>query len=184
MGDLPQAVLNYLRAGDLKAAAELELRLENREKAAWLFSRSGQHGRAAELLEALDQFEAAAGQYEKAGYREKAAFLYVKAGLHMLAAPIFEKLIETAGKETDGSFRSEGDRSAVHKYHRYCGELYLKSGHPAKAAPHFEAALLPDQAAEAWKVAGQPEKAADILPARSGRRGLEGPAGGRRDLCR
>ncbi|HXH29042.1 MAG TPA: protein kinase [Candidatus Polarisedimenticolia bacterium] len=163
MSDLPSASLYYLKAGDLKAAGEVELRLDNKEKAAWLFSRSGQHQRAAELFESLEQYQAAAEQYERGGFKEQAALLNVKAGRHVMAAQQFEALIASLGKDGPGSFRSESDRAARGRYHRYCGELYLKAEEPVKAAAHFEAAQLLEQAAEAWRQAGEPEKAADIL---------------------
>ncbi len=163
MGDLPSASLHYLKAGDLKAAGEIELRLENRDKAAYMFMRAGEHARSAELLEDLGKFKEAAVQCHKAGYPEKGALLFVKAGLHLEAAHAFETLIAAAGKEDAAGFRPESERASLLKYHRFCGELYLKIDQGKKAAPHFEAALLPEQAAEAWQRAGQPEKAADLL---------------------
>jgi eukaryotic-like serine/threonine-protein kinase len=163
MSDLPSASLYYLKAGNLKAAGEVELRLENREKAAWMFSRSGQHQRAAELFEGLEQYEAAAEQCDKGGFKEKSALLNVKAGRHLVAARQFEALISSIGRDATGGFRSESDRAALGRYHRYSGELYLKAEEPVKAAAHFEAAQLLEQAAEAWRQAGEPEKAADIL---------------------
>ncbi len=162
MGDLPSASLYYLKAGDLKTAGEMELRQGNREKAAWMFSRGGEHTRAAELLEGLEKYEEAAQQYDKGGFREKAALNYVKAEKHMTAALLFEGLIAGA-REEPGSFHSEAERSSLLRYHRFCGELFTRAGVPARAAPHFEAALMSEQAAEAWRGAGQPEKAADIL---------------------
>ena len=163
MGDLPSAALYHLKAGDLKASGEIEIRLDNRDKAAHLLSLAGEHARAAELLDSLDQFEAAAVQYDKGGFREKAALLYVKGGKNLAAAHLFEKLIESAGNDDQGGFRSEAERASLLRYHRYCGELFMKAEQPKKAAPHFEAALLSEQAAEAWRRAGNVEKAADIL---------------------
>ncbi len=162
MGDLPSASLYYLKAGDLKAAGEVELRQENREKAAWMFSRGGEHARAAEIFEALGEFESAADQYDKGGFAEKAALLYVRAGKHMTAALLFERLI-AAGAEEPGSYRSESERAGILRYHRYCGELFVKAGVPSRGAPHLETALLYEQAADAWRLAGQIDKAADIL---------------------
>jgi len=163
MGDLAAASLYYLKAGDLKAAGEAELRQNNKEKAAWMFSRAGQHQRAAELLESIDQPEAAAAEFDKGGFRDRAALLYVKAGKHMVAARLFEALIQAGSKSGSESYQSESDRSLLAKYHRYCGELYFKAEQGAKAAPHFEKAQMLDQAAEAWKQAGEMEKAADLL---------------------
>jgi len=163
MGDLPAASLHYLKAGDLKAAGEIELRLENLDKAAYMFMRAGEHNRAAELFEELGKFKEAAVQFHKAGYPEKGAMLFVKAGLHIEAAHAFESLIANAAKDDSREYRSDSDRAILLKYHRFCGELYLKIDQGEKAAPHYEAALLPEQAAEAWKRAGQAEKAADIL---------------------
>ncbi|HEU4403325.1 MAG TPA: protein kinase, partial [Candidatus Polarisedimenticolia bacterium] len=163
MGDLPSASLYYLKAGDLRAAGEIELRQENREKAAMMFRRAGDHIKAAELYDALDLFEAAAEQYDKGGFREKAALLYVKAGKHLAAASLFQALIEAAKRDEPGNFRTESELASLLKYHRYCGELLLKADQPERAAPHFEAALLPEQAAYAWQRAGQVEKAADIF---------------------
>src|SRR6267142_6116759 len=163
MGDLPNAALFYLKSGDLAAAGEIELKQDNREKAAWMFNKAGQYARAAELLEALDQFAAAADNYRKGGFRDKAAILYVKAGKEALAASIFEELIEELTRQEVGGFRSEAERAMLLKYHRYCGELHMKLDRPEKAAPHFELALMYDQAAEAWQRAGHTEKAADIL---------------------
>ena len=163
MGDLQAASLCYLKAGDLKAAGEIELRLENREKAAWMFSRSGQHTLAAEVFEALEQYDSAADHYEKGGYPEKAAMLFVKGGKHLKATSLFEKLIDAAGKDDPGSFRAESEKSSLLRYHRYCGELLMKVEKPERAAVHFEAAHLLEQAATAWRQAGKAEKAADIL---------------------
>ncbi len=163
MGDLPNASLCYLKSGDLVAAGEIELKQDNREKAAWMFNKAGQFARAAELLESLDQFAAAADNYRKGGFRDKAAFLYVKAGKEALAASLFEELIEELARNEPGGFRSEAERAMLLKYHRYCGELYSKIERCEKAAPHFELALMADQAAEAWRRAGHAEKAADLL---------------------
>ncbi len=163
MGDLPNAARYYLKAGDLAAAGEVELKQDNRDKAAWMFTRAGQYGRAAELLESLDQFEAAAENYRKGGIRDKAASLYVKAGKETLAAAIYEELIEEMGRQEPGGFRSEAERSLILKHHRCCAELLSKLGRPEEAAPHFEQALLYDEAAEAWRRAGHAERAADIL---------------------
>ncbi|HKB06979.1 MAG TPA: protein kinase [Candidatus Polarisedimenticolia bacterium] len=163
MGDLPNAALFYLKSGQLSAAGEIELKQDNREKAAWMFNKAGQYARAAELLEGLDQFAAAAENYRKGGFRDKAAILYVKAGKEALAASIFEELIEELTRQEPGGYRSEAERSMLLKYHRYCGELHMKTDRPEKAAPHFELALMNDQAAEAWRRAGHTEKAADIL---------------------
>ncbi len=163
MEDLPNAALYYLKAGDLAAAGEVELKQDNREKAAWMFNKAGQYARAAELLETVDQFAAAAENYRKGGFRDKAAILYVKAGKEALAASIFEELIEELSRQEPGGFRSEAERAMLLKYHRYCGELHAKLERPDKAAPHFELALMYDQAAEAWRRAGHAEKAADIL---------------------
>ncbi|MGH9797065.1 MAG: protein kinase domain-containing protein, partial [Candidatus Polarisedimenticolia bacterium] len=163
MGDLSAASLYHLKAGDLAAAAEIELRLDRRDKAAWYLSRAGQHQKAAELFEALEQYEAAADHWEKAGFREKAAILYVKAGKNRIAAGLFEKLIEDLAKVEPGHVHTDSERSALLKFHRFCGELYQRNGEPSKAAPHFEAALLPEPAAEAWSKAGEAEKAADIM---------------------
>ena len=163
MGDLPNAALYYLKTGDLEAAGETELKQGNRDKAAWMFNKAGKYGRAAELFESIDQFAAAAENYRKGGFRDKAAILYVKAGKEALAASIFEELIEELSRQEPGGFRSEAERSMLLKYHRYCGELHAKLDRPDQAAPHFELALMYDQAAEAWRRAGHAEKAADIL---------------------
>jgi serine/threonine protein kinase/tetratricopeptide (TPR) repeat protein len=162
MGDLASASLYYLKAGDLKAAGEMELRQENKEKAAWMFSRGREHARAAELFESLEQHEKAAEQYDKGGFAEKAALLYVRAEKHMTAALLFERLIAAASGDDPGGYRSDADRNALLRYHRFCGELFVKAGVPARAAPHFEAALMPEQAANAWHLTGQVEKAADL----------------------
>src|SRR5207245_9260618 len=86
MDDLPHAYRYYRNAGDMTAAGEVELKQDNREKAAWMFNKAGQYTRAAELLEALDQYAAAADNYRKGGFRDKAAILYVKGGKEALAA--------------------------------------------------------------------------------------------------
>jgi len=163
MGDLPEASLYYLKAGDLRAAAEIELRQENRDKAAWMFSRCGQHVRAAEQFEALEQYEAAAQQYERAGFSEKAAMFYVKSDRPLVAAGLFETLIAALEGQGPGAPLSESERASLLRYHRYCGELQQKGGEPQRAAPHFEAALMMEQAARAYREAGQIEKAVDIL---------------------
>jgi len=163
MGDLPNASLYYLKAGDLTAAGEVELKLDNREKAAWMFNKCGQFTRAAELLEALEQYAEAAINYRRGGFKDKAAILYVKAGKEPLAAALFEELIEELSRQEPGGFRSESERAMLLKYHRYCGELQMKLNRPDEAGPHFELALMYDQAAEAWRRAGHAEKAADIL---------------------
>ncbi len=163
MGDLPNASLYYLKAGDLTAAGEVELKLDNREKAAWMFNKCGQYARAAELLESLDQYAEAAINYRRGGFKDKAAILYVRAGKEALAASLFEELIEELSRQEPGGFRSESERAMLLKYHRYCGELQMKLNRPDQAAPHFELALMYDQAAEAWRRAGHAEKAADIL---------------------
>jgi serine/threonine protein kinase len=163
MGDLASASLYYLKAGDIQAAAGIEIRLEHPEKAAWFFTRAGQYVKAAEILESIDQLDAAAEQYDRGGYRDKAAILYVRAGKHRLAADLFEKLIEKLEREGRDHHLSESDRIALTKYHRYCGELYLKEGEARRAAPHFEAAHMDDQAAGAWRQANEPEKAANLL---------------------
>jgi len=162
MGDLPSASLFYLKAGDLKACGDMEIRQGNREKAAWMLSRGRDHARAAEILEELGKFDDAAQQYDKGGFAEKAALLYVRAERHMTAALLFERLISAAG-EGGESYRSEAERANLTRYHRFSGELFTRAGVPARAAPHFEAALLYEQAAEAWRGAGQPERAADLL---------------------
>ena len=163
MGDFTSASMHYLKAGDLKAAADIELRLENRDRAAWLYSRAGQHARAADIFESLDQFASAAEACEKAGYAERAGLLYVKAGHHQSAVRMFESLIAAAEAHSKEAFRSEEDLATIVRYHRYCGELLMRLAQPAVAAPHFEAALLLEPAAQAWKQAGQTEKAAEIL---------------------
>jgi serine/threonine protein kinase len=163
MGDLAEAALYFLKAGDLAAAGEIEFRLGNRDKAAWLFSRARQHLRAAEVFESLDQLEAAASEREKGGYFEIAAALYARAGKPLLAARIFESLLTQAARRGPEAIQFEHEKSTLVRYHRYCGELLLKGQEPAAAAPHLEAALLLDQAAEAWRLAGQVEKAADLL---------------------
>ena len=163
MGDLPEASLYYLKAGDLRASAEIELRQGNRDKAARMFSRCGQHVRAAEQFEALEQYEAAAHQYERAGFGEKAAMFYVKADRPLIAAGLFEKLIAALEGQGPGAPLSESERASLLRYHRYCGELQQKGGEPQRAAPHFEAALMMEQAARAYREAGQIEKAVDIL---------------------
>jgi serine/threonine protein kinase/tetratricopeptide (TPR) repeat protein len=161
MGDLASASLYYLKAGDLKAAGEMELRQENKEKAAWMFSRGGDHIRAADLLESLEQYEKAAEQYDKGGFIEKAALMYVRSEKHMTAALLFERLI-AAGRDETGAYRSEAERASLLRYHRFCGELFVKAGVPVRGAPHFETALMSEQAANAWHLAGQVEKAADL----------------------
>jgi serine/threonine protein kinase len=163
MGDLTEAARYYFKAGDLAAAGEIEQRLGNRDKAAWMFNRAGQHARAAELFEALGQLEAAAEARGKGGFHEQAGMLFARAGKHLPAAQVFERLIAEAGRDEPGGFRSESEKAAIFKYHRYCGELYMRAQQPLQAAPHLEEALLLDQAAEAWRLAGNAEKAADIL---------------------
>ncbi len=163
MGDLPSASLYHLKAGDLRAAGEVELRLENREKAAYYLIRARQHQRAAELLEELEQHDKAAKQYEQAGFTEKAALLYVRAGQHIKAAVLFEGLIDDLERSEPGSHQSEADRANLARYHRYCGELLQKAGRNERAAGHFEGALMMEQAAAAWRAAGEVEKATDIL---------------------
>ncbi|HYV84644.1 MAG TPA: protein kinase [Patescibacteria group bacterium] len=164
MGDLPSASLHYLKAGDLRAAADIEIRLDNRDKAAWLYSRAGQHARAAELFEALDQFEAAAESCERGGFADRAALLYVKAGRRFDAVRLFEGMIQAAEAAAGpGSFQSEAERALLVRWHRHSGELLMKMGQPARAAAHFEAAHLLEPAAQAWKQAGEAEKAAEIL---------------------
>jgi serine/threonine protein kinase len=163
MGDLASASLHYLKAGDLRAAADVELRLENRDKAAWLYSRAGHHARAAELFEALDQWIPAAESLERAGAGDKAAFLYMKGGQPFHAVRLFEALIQGATGSGSAAFQSEAEKADVVRWHRLCGELHMKLGKPLPAAPHFEAALLMDQAAQAWRKGGEAEKAAEIL---------------------
>jgi serine/threonine protein kinase len=163
MGDLPSASLHYLKAGDLRAAGDIELRQDNRDKAAWLYSRAGQHARAAELFEALDQFEAAAESCEKGGFTDRAAILYVKAGRRFDAVRLFESMIEAVENAGPGAFQSEAEKSTLVRWHRHSGELLMKMGQPARAAAHLEAAHLLEPAAQAWKQAGEAEKAAEIL---------------------
>ncbi|HKQ96402.1 MAG TPA: hypothetical protein VJV75_00860, partial [Candidatus Polarisedimenticolia bacterium] len=163
MGDLPEAALYFLKAGDLAASADVEFRLGNKDKAAWLFSRGQQHLRAAEIFESLNHLEAAAVAREKGGYHEMAAALYARAGKSLQAARIYKTLLFHANMQGPEAFRSESDKAAIVRYNRYCGEHLLKGGDPAGAAPHFEAALMLDQAAEAWRLGGQVEKAADVL---------------------
>ncbi len=163
MGDLPSASLHYLKAGDLRAAADIELRQDNRDKAAWLYSRAGQHARAAELFEALDQFEAAAESCEKGGFTDRAALLYVKAGRRFDAVRLFESMIQAVENAGPGSFQSEAEKATLVRWHRHSGELLMKMGQPARAAAHLEAAHLLEPAAQAWKQAGEAEKAAEIL---------------------
>src|SRR3989442_15352449 len=115
-----------------------------------MFNKAGQYARAAELLEALDQFAAAAENYRKGGFRDKAAILYVKAGKEALAASIFEELIEELSRQEPGGFRSEAERSMLLKYHRYCGELHMKLDRPDQTAQHFDPTLLYYQWAEDW----------------------------------
>ncbi|HYV17759.1 MAG TPA: protein kinase [Verrucomicrobiae bacterium] len=163
MGDLASASLHYLKAGDLRAAADVELRSENRDKAAWLYSRAGLFSKAAELFEAMDQDEPAAENYERSGAKGKAALLYVRAGQPAHAVRLYEELIAAGMQAGPESMQTEGERADLARWHRQCGELQVKIGQPAKAAPHFEAALLMDQAAEAWRKAGEAEKAAEIF---------------------
>ncbi|MCZ6696307.1 MAG: protein kinase [Acidobacteria bacterium] len=163
MGDLQSASLYFLKAGDLNAAGEIELRLENREKAAYLFTRGRHHQRAGEVLEELEKPSEAAEQFKKAGQTEKAAILFVRAGEHLEAAGLFKQLIERMDQAEPGSYQSESEKANVGRYHRYCGELYLNIGQSEEAAGHFEAAQLLEEAAMAWRAAGQVEKAADIL---------------------
>ena len=163
MGDLTNASVYYTKAGDLTAAGEIELKQDNREKAARMFNKAGQYARAAELFESLDQHVAAAVNYKKGGFKDKAAILFVKGGQEAVAASIYEELIADLARQEPGGFRSEAERAKLMKYHRCCGELYLKLQRPEEAGPHFELALMPDQAAEAWRRAGHAEKAADIL---------------------
>jgi serine/threonine-protein kinase len=163
MGDLASASLHYLKAGDLRAAADVELRQENRDKAAWLYSRAGHHARAAELFEALDQWIPAAESLEKAGAGDKAAFLYMRGGQPFHAVRLFEALIQGATASGSAAFQNEAEKADVVRWHRLCGELHTKLGKPLVAAPHFEAALLMDQAAQAWRKGGEAEKAAEIL---------------------
>jgi len=163
MGEFPSASLHYLKAGDLKAAADIELRQENRDKAAWLYRRAGQHMKAAEIFELLDQHEPAAQSWEAAGLPDRAGLLYVKGGKYHEAVRVFESLIASAERSSEEPLRGESERASLVRWHRYCGELLMKMERPSQAAPHLEAALLLDQAAQAWKQAGQPEKAAEIL---------------------
>jgi serine/threonine protein kinase/tetratricopeptide (TPR) repeat protein len=164
MGDMQSASLYYLKGGDLGAAGEIEVRLENLEKAAYLFTRGRQHQRAGEIFEELESYELAAEQYQRAGYPEKAALLYVRAEQHLKAAVIFEELIQHASSKSEpGSFQSEAEKGNISRYHRYCGELLVSVGQHETAAVHFEAALLMEEAALAWRAAGHVEKAADIL---------------------
>jgi len=163
MGDLASASLHYLKAGDLRAAADIELRLENKDKAAWLYSRAGLCTRAAELFEALDQPEQAAENLERSGAKERAALLYVRAGQPAHAVRLFEALIAAAAQSGPESMLTEGERAELSRWHRLCAELMVKVGRPRDAAPHFEAALLMEQAAQAWRKAGEPEKAAEIF---------------------
>ncbi|MEE9472317.1 MAG: protein kinase [Gemmatimonadota bacterium] len=163
MGDLQACSLYHLKGGDLMAAGEIEIRLENREKAAYLFTRGRHHKRAAEVLEELDKPRDAAEQYKKAGQTEKAAIMFVRAGEHLEAAGLFKRLIEQIDSAEPGSIQSESEKASVARYHRYCGELFLNIGQSEEAAGHFEAAQLLEEAALAWRAAGQVEKAADIL---------------------
>jgi serine/threonine protein kinase len=163
MGELASASLHYLKAGDLRAAADVELRQENRDKAAWLYSRAGHHARAAEIFEALDQLIPAAESLEKAGAADKAAILFVRGGQPFHAVRLFEGLIQGAVSSGPAAFQSEAEKANVVRWHRLCGELQMKLGKPREAAPHFEAALLMEQAAQAWRKAGEAEKAAEIL---------------------
>ena len=163
MGDLASASLHYLKAGDLRAAADIELRMENRDKAAWLYSRAGLLTKAAELFEALDQPEQAAENLERSGAKDRAALLYMRAGQPAHAVRLFEELIAAAATSGPESMLTEGERAELSRWHRLCAELMLKIGRPGAAAPHFEASLLMEQAAHAWRKAGEPEKAAEIF---------------------
>jgi serine/threonine protein kinase len=163
MGDLASASLHYLKAGDLRAAADVELRQENRDKAAWLYSRAGLFAKAAELFEAMDQSEPAAENFERSGAKGKAALLYVRAGQPAHAVRLFEELIAAAAQSGPESMLTEGERADLSRWHRQCAELQVKIGQPSQAAPHFEAALLMEQAAQAWRKAGEAEKAAEIF---------------------
>ena len=55
MGDYAAASGYYVEAGDLKAAGEAELQLDNPEAAARLFSRAGQHVRATSCQDAASR---------------------------------------------------------------------------------------------------------------------------------
>jgi serine/threonine protein kinase/tetratricopeptide (TPR) repeat protein len=163
MGDLASASLHYLKAGDLRAAADVELRQENRDKAAWLYSRAGLFAKAAELFESMDQDEPAAENYERSGAKGKAALLYIRAGQPAHGVRLFEELIAAAAQSGPESMLSEGEKADLSRWHRQCGELQMKIGKPLLAAPHFEAALLMEQAAQAWRNGGEAEKAAEIF---------------------
>jgi len=148
----------YERGECWSAAAEIALRIGEREKAADLFLRAHEAPRAAEVLKGLGRDEESArvlAEYHRdRGEDEQAATCFEAAGDHMAAGDLY-RLLE--------QYERAAECYGRYGEHAQAAEMFSSAGDRARAAECYERAGMPLEAAEAWSLAGDAEREAECL---------------------
>jgi tetratricopeptide (TPR) repeat protein len=126
LGDVPAAARALEREGQNEVAnlllARIHLERDDRETAAHHYEQANRLSEAAELREALSQFEQAGSLFERAGELERAAEMYRAAGDLVKAGETFARA--TQHSDAAECFRAAGDLSKLVEALEKCGEPF------------------------------------------------------------
>ena len=161
-----RAAALYERGGDPVRAAEALIQAQNFPQAAALFRKAGRELRAAEALDQGRDYAAAAALYERVGSLEKAAVLYERAGSYAAGAGALERCLlgrHAAGRgdRADASTLSREGMAALRK----CAELFRLAGQPDRAANVLLHWGATGEAAQYFLEAGDARRALDLYRA-------------------
>ena len=126
LGDVPAAARALEREGQNEVAnlllARVHLERDDREAAARHYEQASQLAEAAELREALSQFEQAGNLFERAGELERAAEMYRTAGDLVKAGETFARVSQYS--DAAECFRAAGDLSKLVEALEKCGKPF------------------------------------------------------------
>ncbi len=152
----------YEQANESTKAAELYARLGNYPRAAGLFQKGRQEIKAAEAYERAGDAERAAELYAKNEVFDRAGELLSRLDQHGRAAELFERALRRLMMRGGVELSAEGAR-ARQALARRSGDLYARSGQPAKAAAVLREHGLEVDAAEYYCQAGDWETGLDLF---------------------
>ncbi len=152
----------YETAQETERAALMLQRVGEWQRAGELLKRAGKPVAAAEVFEKAGQNTSAAVLFEESGHRKRAAGLFEKAEQWARAAELFEQEYHQEQRRRLDRGSNEQGQDALDALALQAGRMWLKAGHPDRAAAVFSQQGLVTEAVDAFVQAGTGHKAAEL----------------------
>ena len=152
----------YEAAQEPERAALMLQRVGEWQRASELLTRAGKSLAAAEVFEKAGEYTSAASLYEESGHRKRAACLFERVEQWARAAELFEQEYYQEQRRRLDRGSHDQARDALDALALQAGRMWLRAGHPDRAATVFSHQKLVTEAVDAFVQAGSGHKAAEL----------------------